>query len=190
MDCGTPKQISSVAILIVIVLMSTNTAISCNRKREVSNVVTFLYGRYVNIPQCDAVISRGRLYHEVDSSVLEKGKPLLVYYKELSGCSLCEIGHLYELARLPADSTYSVLVIIKPAQDAGKVIETVQLQQHAFPVLIDLNGAFLESNPFLPQNPKYHTLLLNHEKQVILVGDPLYNEKMMSVFNDARQSFK
>ena len=176
--------------MIVIVLVSTNTTISCNRNREASEIVTSLYGRDVNIPQSDAVICKGRLYHEVDSSVLEKGKLLLVYYKELSGCSLCEIGHLYELARLPADSTYSVLVIVKPSQDAGKVIETVQLQQHAFPVLIDLNGAFHESNPFLPRNPKYHTLLLNHEKQVILVGDPLYNEKMMSVFNDVLQSFK
>lgn len=59
------------------------------------------------------------------------------------------------------------------------------MQQHGFPIVIDMVGTFEEHNPFIPNDPKYHTFLLDRERQITLVGDPLYNKKMTMLFNNA-----
>jgi len=158
---------------------------SCNNHSETTNIVTSLYGRYIAIPNFDVIINNGQIITGSDSSFSNNGKLMLLYYKKLEGCSLCEIGYLYNLDKLPADTTYTTIVIVRPTQDIGKVIERIQMQQHGFPTLIDMVGAFEEYNSFIPNDPKYHTFLLDRERQIILVGDPLYNKKMTMLFNNA-----
>jgi len=49
-------------------------------------------------------------------------------------------------------------------------------------VYLDTCNAFRRANPHIPDNPLFHTFLLNDEDSVLLVGDPFKNEKMERLF--------
>lgn len=49
------------------------------------------------------------------------------------------------------------------------------------PVIIDLNYEFKKLNPHIPENYLYHTFLLDTANNVILVGNPTNNGKIMNV---------
>ncbi len=183
------RKMSTARFHTIVILMTIVVAnvflTSCNNHSETTDILISLYGRCIAIPNYDVIINNGRIIPGADSSFSNNGKPMLLYYKKLEGCSLCEIGYLYNLDKISADTTYTTLVIVRPTQDIGKVIERIQMQQHGFPIVIDMVGTFEEHNPFIPNDPKYHTFLLDRERQITLVGDPLYNKKMTMLFNNA-----
>lgn len=45
-------------------------------------------------------------------------------------------------------------------------------------VYLDTCNAFRRANPHIPDNPLFHTFVLNEQDSVVLVGDPFKNEKM------------
>lgn len=46
------------------------------------------------------------------------------------------------------------------------------------PVYLDTTGVFLKNNPNIPQNKLLHTFLLDKSRQVVLVGNPVYNRRI------------
>ncbi|MBQ7237359.1 MAG: hypothetical protein IJS20_01060 [Bacteroidales bacterium] len=50
------------------------------------------------------------------------------------------------------------------------------------PIYIDTCGAFRKCNPFIPDNSIFHTLLLNESDSIILIGNPLNNEKIAKLY--------
>ena len=58
------------------------------------------------------------------------------------------------------------------------------LHVHRFdlPVFYDPDGAFERANPQLPENPVFHTVLLDRDNRVVLVGSPIGNPKMWELY--------
>jgi len=52
------------------------------------------------------------------------------------------------------------------------------------PFYLDKNKEFLTLNPHVPQEPMFHTFLLDENNNVILVGDILHNTKKEQEFKD------
>lgn len=49
-------------------------------------------------------------------------------------------------------------------------------------VYLDTCHAFRKANPYVPDNPLFHTFVLNEQDSVVLVGNPFKNEKMENLF--------
>jgi hypothetical protein len=49
-------------------------------------------------------------------------------------------------------------------------------------VFYDPDGSFERLNPHLPANEQFHTFLLNEDNKVILVGNPVHNEKLKNLY--------
>ena len=49
-------------------------------------------------------------------------------------------------------------------------------------VYIDTCKAFLNANPHIPNNELYHTLVINNNGKVLMVGNPFQNDKMAKLF--------
>ena len=62
------------------------------------------------------------------------------------------------------------------------VQQTIADYRLQFPVLLDTAGIFERSNPQLPENPVFHTFLLDRDNRVVLVGSPLGNPKMWELY--------
>lgn len=51
-----------------------------------------------------------------------------------------------------------------------------------YPIYMDTTGIFHRTNPQLPSNPMLHTFLLDENNEVLVVGNPLENEKIDRMF--------
>ena len=47
---------------------------------------------------------------------------------------------------------------------------------------LDTSNVFLEANPQIPDNELLHTLVINNDGMVLMVGNPFQNEKMEALF--------
>ncbi|MBS4809127.1 MAG: hypothetical protein KH071_14815 [Paraprevotella sp.] len=50
------------------------------------------------------------------------------------------------------------------------------------PVYLDSLGVLERANPQIPSNPDLHTFLLDEDNNVLLVGNPIWNEKIKEMF--------
>ena len=49
-------------------------------------------------------------------------------------------------------------------------------------VYLDTCNVFLESNPHIPKNELYYTFVTNSEGKILMVGNPIQNERMEKLF--------
>lgn len=52
----------------------------------------------------------------------------------------------------------------------------------SIPIYVDTLGVFNRNNRHIPSNPELHTFLLDSNGYVLLVGNPLENEKIEKLF--------
>jgi len=52
------------------------------------------------------------------------------------------------------------------------------------PLIIDTTNSFLRENSFIGINKNNHTLLLNSNNKVLLVGNPINNKKLMKLYKE------
>lgn len=57
-----------------------------------------------------------------------------------------------------------------------------------YPIFLDKNAKFRTNNN-LPENKMYHTMLLNQEGKVIIIGDPVNNPALLKIYINQFLSF-
>ena len=53
---------------------------------------------------------------------------------------------------------------------------------HKYPLIIDKKFKFADSNKLPPKDKRFQTFLLDSGNRIILVGNPVYNEKLMKLY--------
>jgi hypothetical protein len=67
----------------------------------------------------------------------------------------------------------------------GKLEEVLKSFNEIFfeyPIYVDENRIFEEQNPTIPKNKRMHCFLLDKDNKVILIGNPIRNKKVESLF--------
>lgn len=120
-----------------------------------------------------------------DSCSTQKNIKLLTYYSN-SSCSPCLnkefimwSGYIKELRSI--DSTVSVMLIIGPQNELNEVSWTLDYYDLKDYVVYDRDGEFEALNN-LPESELFHTFLLDQDNTVLLVGSPIGNDKMWSLY--------
>jgi hypothetical protein len=54
----------------------------------------------------------------------------------------------------------------------------------SYPLFIDTTNAFLKDNNLERSDKILNTFLVNQKNEVILVGNPMYNKKLMKLYKD------
>ena len=57
------------------------------------------------------------------------------------------------------------------------------LHNYPFPVYIDPNNTFLKTNPFIPEDRRFRSFMIDREGNVIFVGDPTTSPKLRYLYN-------
>lgn len=107
----------------------------------------------------------------------------LVFYVDSIGCTGCKIKNFAEkelLARQDSLFKRIQLTYIIDIDSARKpdVINLLCRYRIEGDVRIDTQKLFVHKNPHFPDNPVFHTFLLNKKDSVILVGDPFTNTRI------------
>ena len=158
--------------------------LSCNN--HIKHEIAKLKAKPIIIP-----LSQIRLENnnsEIIPSEKSSNFKLVVYY-DSTKCSLCEIEKIYlwkdyidDVKNIRNDIDY-IFIFTPKEKDSFALIEELRKKEPTIPVYIDSEGTFMNINPHIPKDPRFHTLLLDENNNVILVGDPLHNKKLLEMYD-------
>lgn len=105
-------------------------------------------------------------------------------------CSLCRINMLdqyndiFDLAN-KIGAKFAPIIIFSPAARQIRDIKyDLRNSKFTYPIYLDLNHEFCKLNPQIPLDRRFHAFLLNQKNDVVLVGNPLNNPTMWSLYEN------
>ncbi len=173
----------------VYILLSVICSLICacnSQKKELQEKVEKLQSAAINIPydrmSCwasDSIIA---------ISPWNKAKLKLVHYVDSATCSTCYLSKiaanelLFRMEKL-SNNEFCNIFIINPDNVAKKRLKA-GFHDKTIPqtIFVDSANVFTEVNPNIPLESMYHTFLLDENNKVILVGNPIANEKIGDMF--------
>ena len=112
----------------------------------------------------------------------------LIIYSDSTVCSSCRLRniHLWDDWVIKTEAYRDILDICFIFSPTLKDINNFRLAMRTYapdyPVYVDSLSIFRKANPHLPHNPLFHTFLLDEDNRVVLVGNPLENERIEELF--------
>lgn len=124
----------------------------------------------------------------------EDVSPKLVYFFGHTDCSECQIVKLTDLLPIfqKAETEGRFLPLIIFAPDAEHLESTLNaLKKWTFPhsVYVSMENEWVKESG-IPEDPQYHTFLMNRDRLPVFVGNPLESEKMMKLFENHLETKK
>ena len=119
-----------------------------------------------------------------DTGLLRRPLKMIVYLNN-EGCQNCKmqsLSHIYMfMLENEAFKNFAVIIILNPVdvEEAKKTLADMNFKRTVF---FDLDGSFERLNPHLPAEELFHTFLMNEKNEVILVGNPVHNEKLKKLY--------
>ena len=109
----------------------------------------------------------------------------ILMYVDTVGCTSCQL----QLERwqdwikyLKNSSPYNISFLFDfHPKDEEELLDLLQYYQFDVPVCIDREDCLNQTNKF-PKESKYHTMLLDKEHRVVLIGNPVNNEQIADLY--------
>ena len=162
---------------------------SCTNKRWIKDVEQFM-GQQITVSSDLSAIWNSR--DTVIADFTQLPIKLIVWYDSLI-CGSCEISKMYVWDEITtyADSLaqwFSIVFLFSPKkEDLRKVNISLKTGKFDYPVFIDHNATFAKQNK-LPKNRRLHTFLLDKNNNVVLIGSPLYNPSLWTLYQRTIQT--
>lgn len=170
------KQLKIGILLICLVSFSFS---SCDRrKKEINEQVNKLYSSIIDVPYSDMealVVDTAHLPPKADYQIL--------VYVDSTECTPCYASHHGEWEGILKESrkyapSITLSIIIESKDISMDVRQKFMELDFDKTILIDKTGVFRKNNPVFPKSNIMHVLLLDKSNKVVLVGNPLNNEKI------------
>ena len=120
----------------------------------------------------------------------------MIIYFDSTECSTCAISKLEDWEPLieEAKSIYNYIdfiFIFSPTKsEMDKVMQNIVTNSQVYNIVLDDCGAFSQSNPQIPQDNRFHTMLLDKNNNVVLIGNPLYSNSIWELMKEALMNIK
>lgn len=170
--------------LIFIPVLCTLMLAGCQGKLT-KNVNKMMYKEVLlDTVDMEIINPRRNVYISDDS---DKVFTLIVYYDE-SECMSCNVNNLNEWHRFltqvyNADNSVKVCFVFAPEiGSVDKIRVLLQSQCFGHPVFVDSAHVFEKANPWIPKESIYHIFLLDKNNKIVLIGNPLQNQKINQLF--------
>lgn len=112
-----------------------------------------------------------------------------IIYSDSMRCTPCAINKMYIWnSLLEYSNNYkgqlNFYFIFSPARKDLQEMKFALIKNSKFnyPIFLDTLGEFERLNPHLPKNNTLHAFLLDENNNVILVGNPVHNNKIKEMF--------
>lgn len=113
----------------------------------------------------------------------------VVVYHDSTACATCAVDKIFIWERyIQATSKFQgkikfyFIFFTKCKEDMKELRRIVFADKFNYPIFLDTIGIFERENPHLPLRASMHTFILDKDNKVILVGDPLNNHKLDSLY--------
>lgn len=155
---------------------------SCGNRKELEKNVSIIYTTSVSIEPDSMDWIRKDTFFTSDYTIL-------VYVGEKE-CTQCKIIHLPEWSPFFEDcrkisGSLKTSLIWSSNDDKSEYKNRLQTVDFFNDIYIDTNGYFSKKYPIISEAYYSHCLLLDKNHKVILIGNPLKNEKIESLYYKA-----
>lgn len=112
----------------------------------------------------------------------------LVVYTDSADCSSCVLKKMYKWngllrrMRIYGERVQAYFIFRPLSKDMGDFYLSMKQFTPLCPVYWDSLGVFERANSQIPSDPALHTFLLDKDNNVLLVGNPVWNEKIKELF--------
>lgn len=168
-----------ILFLALLILFSS----SCRERRISGELREFMSNTVVMPSDLQKVYDRNIEMVSTDSL----GVTMIILYDSLE-CSSCRINHLrdflsgYEL--LDSIPGCKLLTVFSPRQEEyDEVVKQLMILNFPYPIYVDYSCSFRKLNPFIPDDTKFHSFLIDRDNRPVFVGNPLARREMMDLFN-------
>lgn len=158
----------------------------CDNDNRIKEAVLRMQAVAVEIPS-EKMLCIGGMGDSLNS---EEGKEMpfrLVAYTDSNRCTSCVLNGLSEwnaLLNLERERKVRLVFILHPRkEELEKAIHSYYHSGLEHPVWIDTCGIFLNDNPHIPDGSMFHTFLLDKDGNIVLVGNPLTNNRIREIFD-------
>ncbi|MBP3419485.1 MAG: hypothetical protein J6K74_02710 [Marinifilaceae bacterium] len=156
----------------------------CNRERRAleAEIESFI-GTTITISDTLEFRNNGTLY---TSSYFDSADFKIINYIDTAGCEECKL-HLYDWGRFQREldtinCNVKVCFVVWSA-DIEPLERLARVHRFNFPLLYDSAGIFERTNS-IPNLASFRTCLVDSSNKVLLVGSPLYNRDLKSLYYD------
>lgn len=113
----------------------------------------------------------------------------MVVYFDAETCASCALSRIWEWDEVSQITNsnkgrFQTLFIFAPKQKDLASVKRTFLSMHLENklVYIDEHREFITNNPAIPEATMFHTFLLDRENKIVLVGNPVHNEKLWGLY--------
>lgn len=150
-------------------------------KKAISEKLDALYGKEIKFVHQDlyTIDRRDTIIHWTDTTDFK-----IVIFADSLGCQPCNL-RLGELGLKVRELKYinekARFVVIVQNSDYREFEHNVEHDMPGFPFIYDTEGLFLKANE-LPLDNRFHAFLLDKDNKIVLVGNPVGNDKLWELY--------
>lgn len=154
--------------------------------QKTKHIVGRMYSTPISIPSDKMLCWKNDSIKE--NKYWQNAELKLVHYIDPDRCTSCYLEKTVKhskLLLLEKETSYKFvnIFIAAPNKKGLKNLKMAHAENNLPPIVfVDTAHIFVKFNPSVPSESIFHTFLLDKNNNVILVGNPLYNEHIYEVF--------
>lgn len=164
---------------------------ACNHNERYKETIQKMTSKPVNLSKDKMELVYCNTKDSTMQSDMDETKGYLwVVYADSFVCSSCKLSELhywnefiYESKKKFGNVDFRFIFSPKK-EDENIFMFTVRSLKFATSIYLDTSNSFHHNNPQIPKDQRFHTFLLNGDKEILLVGDPVKNEKINELFQE------
>ena len=159
---------------------------SCSNDKELKNKLETIYSVPIVFPSSEMLhVDNSTSYNLYEKT--SKTEYMLLVFCGPGECSTCAMNKMSEwnaLLNLEKKGIVNLNFVFSPSkEEKDDVIAAYHTSGLEHSIELDTCGVFLQKNPQIPGARAFHTLLLDTNNKVVLVGDPLHNKEIEKLFH-------
>lgn len=177
-------QIDKSKMKFALIPISIILLLSCtehHRKKQIGQ----LFSTEIILPDTSSLFNKA-----LDSINLNIPAKMVVYF-DAETCASCALSRIWEWDEVShitqaSNGKYQTLFIFTPKQKDLSAVKRVFQGMHMESklVYIDDRQDFITNNPTIPEDAMFHTFLLDRKNKIVLVGNPVHNEKLWELYKN------
>ena len=177
-------QIDKSKMKFALIPISIILLLSCtehHRKKQIEQ----LFSTEIILPDTSSLFNKA-----LDSINLNIPAKMVIYF-DAETCASCALSRIWEWDEVShitqaSNGKYQTLFIFTPKQKDLSTVKRVFQGMHMENklVYIDDRQDFITNNPTIPEDAMFHTFLLDRKNKIVLVGNPVHNEKLWELYKN------
>ena len=176
-------QFTILIFIIVNFSFCDNTFKETKETKETEEIVTQWMGATFLLPETSEILYKDSLYY--NSEVINNNAKLKIVTLLRGECSSCvkDLSRWDKFYQFINSKKEVELMYYLYTQDVNLFRKYMYKSIiHQYPLIIDKKFKFVKMNELPRRNKQFQTFLLDSDNRVLLVGNPINNEKLMKLY--------